>query len=144
MTAWESTKLYFPIKIVNHATKDIYVELEDISEGPVDDVLFQFPAEYTQDQIQTFWDEMDKKLTEYGEKIDLLQAKADNLAGDAKKNVDHQLEAMRQEYGEISDKLDELKNSGSTGWEKLKSGISTAMDHPGNTFQKLEQELNKP
>lgn len=47
LTQWVSQKLKFPIKIVMHVSKNTFVELQNIQEGPVDDVLFDIPSEYT-------------------------------------------------------------------------------------------------
>ncbi len=46
MTAWMSTKLGFLVKIVNHGTKNMFVELKNIKEGPVDDTHFNIPEGY--------------------------------------------------------------------------------------------------
>ncbi len=46
MTAWGSTKLGFLVKIVNHGAKDMFVELKNIMEGPVDNTHFKVPEGY--------------------------------------------------------------------------------------------------
>jgi chromosome segregation ATPase len=98
-------------------------------------------SDFTLEQMQVFRDQMDSKLVEYGEKIDLLQAKAEKLEGDARANADQQLEALRQKYSDVSDKLDELKNSGTNAWDQLKSGISSAMNDLGNAYKNAADEL---
>jgi hypothetical protein len=47
MTQWFSQKLQFPLKIINHAERDTFVELRNLQEGPVAQVLFQIPAGFT-------------------------------------------------------------------------------------------------
>ncbi len=47
LTQWVSQKLKFPIKIVMHVSKNTFVDLQNIQEGPVDDALFDIPSEYT-------------------------------------------------------------------------------------------------
>ena len=47
MTKWVSKKLKFPIKIVNHISQGMFMELKNIQEGDMGDTLFQIPAGYT-------------------------------------------------------------------------------------------------
>ena len=101
-------------------------------------------SSYTLAQIQTFRENMDKKLTDYGDKIEMLQENVDKLEGDAKTKADQQLQALRMKYGEASEKLDELKNAGTDVWEQLKSGSNAAMDDLSNAYNKAAEELGKP
>lgn len=98
-------------------------------------------SDYTMAQMQAFREQMDTKLVEYGEKIDLLQAKTDKLEGDARTKAEQQLEALRKKYGDVSDKLDELKSSGTGAWDQLKSGISAAMEDLGKAYKNAADEL---
>jgi len=43
VTSWESKKLGFPIKIINHLSNDMFVELKNIQEDSVQDNLLQTP-----------------------------------------------------------------------------------------------------
>jgi len=97
---------------------------------------YEATGEYTQQQIQDFWEQMETRLTDYGKKIDLLQAKTEDLKGDARSEADQQLAELRQKYGDVYDKINELKNSGSGAWSQLKSGIDAAMEDLGDAYQK--------
>lgn len=92
-------------------------------------------------QIQTYRDQMETKLMEYGDKIDMLQTKADNLKDDARAKIDQQITAMRNTYADVSDKLEELKYSGSDEWTQLKLGIDSAMKDLGNSYQMVADKL---
>ena len=47
MTQWVSKKLNFPLKIVTHGSEKRSMELNNISEDPIDDALFEVPDDYT-------------------------------------------------------------------------------------------------
>jgi hypothetical protein len=47
MSKWVSTSLHFPIKIVNHVSHGMFMELKNIQETNLDDSLFQLPPGYT-------------------------------------------------------------------------------------------------
>jgi nitrogenase molybdenum-iron protein alpha/beta subunit len=100
--------------------------------------------EYTREQIQDFRDKMATELDEYGKKIDVLQAKTEELGGDAKKEINQELAEMRQKYADAYDSLNELKNSGSDEWAQLKSEVDSAMEGLSNVYKKASDEFLKP
>jgi len=45
-TFWVAQKFGFPIRITSHTSEGSFAEISRISEGPVDDSLFEIPADY--------------------------------------------------------------------------------------------------
>ena len=99
---------------------------------------------YTRDQIQAFREQMNTKLMDYGKKIDMLQSQTEELGGDAREKIDHELAAMRQDYADAYDKLNELKTSSSDEWAQLKSDVDSAMNDLSNIYKKATDEFIKP
>lgn len=99
---------------------------------------------YTQEQIQAFREQTETKLTEYKNEIDQLQAKAEELEGEAKAKVVQQLTALRKKAAEVSEKLKDLSSSSGNAWEQLKAGIDAAMEDLGNAYKKAAAEFSKP
>jgi predicted nuclease with TOPRIM domain len=98
---------------------------------------------YTQEQMQAFRKQMESKLNEYGDKIDQLQAKAEELGGDAKAKAEQELSALRKKRDEVSEKLNELGSSSGNAWDQIKSGIDAAMEDLGNAYKKAAAEFSK-
>jgi hypothetical protein len=51
MTFWISSKLGFPVKVVNTMGNEMTMELKNIKEGDVDDSMFKIPDGYTKMQM---------------------------------------------------------------------------------------------
>lgn len=47
MTYWQSSKLHFPLRIIEHSTNEVVTELTDIIEGEFDKSVFKIPKDYT-------------------------------------------------------------------------------------------------
>jgi cell division septum initiation protein DivIVA len=99
---------------------------------------------YTQEQVQAFREQTENKLTEYKKKIDQLQAKAEELGGDAKAKAEQQLAVVRQKRDNVSEKLKDLSSSGGNAWEQIKSGVDTAMDDLASAYKNAAAEFSKP
>jgi chromosome segregation ATPase len=92
---------------------------------------YAITRDYTQQQMQAFRKQMESKLNEYGDKIDQLQAKAEELGGDAKAKAEQELSALRKKRDEVSEKLKELGSSSGNAWDQIKSGIDAAPESSG-------------
>jgi DNA-binding transcriptional regulator GbsR (MarR family) len=122
-------------------SKPATVSKEDVNKEAKE--AYDATKAYTQEQIQAFRKQMETKLNEYGEKIDQLQAKSEELGGDAKAKAEQQLTALRQKRDEASEKLKGLGSSSGDAWEQLKSGIDAAMEDLGNAYKKAAAEFSK-
>ena len=98
---------------------------------------------YTQEQIQAFREATETRLAEYKEKIDQLEAKAENLGEDAKERAEQQLTALREKRDEVSEKLKELGSSSGDAWKQVKSGINAAMEDLSKAYENAVAELSK-
>jgi chromosome segregation ATPase len=98
---------------------------------------------YSQEQMQAFREQTETRLAEYKKEIDQLQAKAEQLGGDAKAKAEQQLTALRQKQDEVSEKLKELGSSSESAWGQIKSGIEAAMEDLGNAYKKAAAEFSK-
>jgi len=96
---------------------------------------------YTQEQMQAFREKTETRLAEYKKEIDQLQAKAEKLGDDAKAKAEQQLTALRQKRDEVSEKLKVLSSSSGNAWEKVKSGVDSAMDDLSKAYQKAAAEF---
>ena len=101
-------------------------------------------SQITREQINAFWEQMEKKLTDYGDKIDLLQEKTETLSGDARAKAEQDLQAMRDKYDAVDDKLNGLKDSGSDTWAQYESSTSAAMEDLGNAYKKAAGNFSEP
>ena len=98
---------------------------------------------YTQEQMQAFLEQTETRLAEYKKAIDQLQAKAEQLGGEAKAKAEQQLTALLQKRDEVSEKLKELSSSSGSAWEQIKSGIDAAMEDLANAYKKAAAEFSK-
>ncbi len=122
-------------------SKPATVSKEDVKKEPRE--AYDATKAYTQEQIQAFREQAETKLAEYKKDIDQLQAKAEELGGDAKAKVKQQLTALRQKHDEVTEKLQELSSSSGDAWEQIKSGINAAMEDLGNAYKKAVAEFGK-
>ena len=117
------------------------VSTDDVKQGVKQ--AYDATKAYTQEQMQAFREQTETRLIEYKNKIDQLQAEAENLGGDAKEKAEQELTALRQKQDEVSEKLKELSSSGGKAWEQLKSGIDAAIEDLDNAYKKAAAEFSK-
>ena len=117
------------------------VTAEDVKEKTME--AYDATKAYTQEQMKAFHEQMKTRLAEYNDDIDKLQAKVEELGGDAKAKAEQQMTELRQKRDDVSNKLQELASSSGNAWEQLKSGIDAALDDLGNTYKKVAAEFSK-
>ena len=118
------------------------VSANDVKEKTME--AYDATKAYTQGQMKAFHEQTKSRLSEYNDDIDKLQAKVEELGGDAKTKAEQQMIALRQKRDDVSKKLEELSSDGGDAWEQLKSGIDTAVEDLGNTYKKVAAEFSKP
>ena len=121
--------------------KPAIVSKEDVKKEAKD--AYDTTKAYTREQMQAFREQTETRLAEYGKEIDQLQAKAEQLGGDAKAKAEQQLTALRQKRDAVSEKLTELGSAGGNAWEQIKSGIEAALEDLGNAYKKAAAEFSK-
>jgi len=68
------------------------------------------------------------KLDEWNARIDLLQAKADQVKPDLKAEYQKQIQNMKEKRSRAEEKLDELRQASKGAWEDMKIGAERAWD----------------
>jgi tRNA U34 5-carboxymethylaminomethyl modifying GTPase MnmE/TrmE len=122
-------------------SKSATVSKEDVKKEAKE--AYDATKAYTQEQMQAFREKTETRLAEYKKEIDQLQAKAEKLGNDAKAKAEQQLTALRQKRDEVSQKLKDLSSSSGNAWEKVKSGVDSAMEDLGNAYKKASAEFSK-
>ena len=81
---------------------------------------------------------MKQQLDELNAEITKLEAKTQEVKGDAREKYDKQVDNLRQESQAIQDKLEEIKAAGEDGWETLVAEVDNlwnAFKHSVNYFK---------
>ena len=103
---------------------------------------YEATSAYTEEQMQAVRKQMETKLDEYGKEIDQLQAKAEQMKGEAKAKAEQQLSALREKQDAVAEKVKELGSSSGNAWEQIKSGVDAAMEDLGNAYKKVAAEFS--
>jgi hypothetical protein len=78
---------------------------------------------------------MQKQLDELDAKYEELKTSAAKAEGQAKKDLEKQLEEAKVKRDAASKKLGELKDASPDRWEKIKDGVGNAFDDLKNVFK---------
>ena len=84
-------------------------------------------ATFTQQEMDSFVEQMEGQLANFDAKIEDLQSRAESLSGEAREDVDQKLSALKDKRDQAREKLEALKSSSADAWEELKSGLQSAM-----------------
>ncbi len=125
----------------NPQSKDAAVSKEDVKKEVKE--AYNAAKAYTQEQIQSFQEEMESKLAEYKQAIDQMQAKVEKLEGDANTKAEQRMTELRHRTDEVSGKLIELSSSSGDAWGQLISGIEEAMEGLGSAYRKAVAEFSR-
>ncbi len=77
---------------------------------------------------EAYKQKMAAQLKEWGAQIDLLEAKAGNVAADLKIKRAEQLQALRAKQRAASDKMQEMEKAGGEVWEQVKETADKLWD----------------
>jgi outer membrane murein-binding lipoprotein Lpp len=77
---------------------------------------------------EAYKQKMAAQLKEWGAKIDLLEAKAGNMAADVKVKHAEQLHELRAKQRAVSDKMKEMEKAGGEAWEQVKKTADKLWD----------------
>lgn len=75
---------------------------------------------------EEYIDKMAEQLKGWSSKIDEMEIKAAGAASDVKADYEAKVRELKNKRDLLSNKLHELKGSGSEAWAALKTGIETA------------------
>jgi hypothetical protein len=92
------------------------------------------------EQRKDYEEKLDSKLREWSSKIDVLIAKADKAAPEAKKEYYKKIEALRKNREIARIRVEKLKSSDDDAWESLRKDSEEMWEEFKNAFEK---ELSK-
>ena len=88
-------------------------------------VTYEEPGEGAREKVLA---KMEKKLNVWGEEIETLRGKADELSAGARTKWKEQVEELRAKQESARKKLTEMKKSGGEAWEDLRAGTEAALE----------------
>jgi Skp family chaperone for outer membrane proteins len=75
-----------------------------------------------------YQEKIESTLNEWGEEIEKIRKKADQLGAEAKDKYREQIEDLRARQETARKKLEALKRTGGEAWEDLRTGAEAALD----------------
>ncbi len=86
---------------------------------------------------------IESRLDEWGDEIEKLRQKADQLGEDAKARFREQVEDLRGRQGAARRKLEEMKKAGGDAWGDLREGADSALDDLKKAVDSAVSKLRK-
>jgi hypothetical protein len=86
---------------------------------------------------EAYQKKLQAQLKEWDAKLDLLSAKAQKVAADARINYEDELVALRSKRAEAHRVLAELGTRGENAWEDMKDGVDTAWDAMSQALERV-------
>jgi TolA-binding protein len=84
-------------------------------------------ASLTQQEMESFVDQMESQLKTLETKADDLSSRAQNLQGEAKTAADKKIEILEEKREQARKRLKALKASSAEAWEELKMGLQASL-----------------
>jgi len=88
-------------------------------------VTYEDPGEGARERVLG---KMEKKMKAWGEEIETLRGKADDLSEGARTKWKEQVEELHAKQESAGKKLAEMKKSGGEAWEDLRAGTEAALE----------------
>ncbi len=85
--------------------------------------------------------EMEKKLQDWGAKLDEMKAKADQSGADTKAQLDGKIEALTVKRNAMQQRLADLKGSSDEAWHIMKTGLQAAWNDVSDAFEEASAQL---
>jgi len=92
---------------------------------------------------ETYQGEMEKKLQEWGAKLDELKANADNIGDNVRAEYDQQIQDLQAKKEDLEGKLAELKSTSDDAWASVQSGFQSAWDELSAGFEEAFSKFSK-
>ncbi|MBE0568847.1 MAG: hypothetical protein IH577_04140 [Deltaproteobacteria bacterium] len=90
-----------------------------------------------------YQEKIESRLDEWGDEIEKLRHKADQLGEDAKARFREQIEDLRARQGTARRKLEEMKKAGGEAWGDLREGAESALDDLKKAVDSAVSKLRK-
>jgi uncharacterized protein YukE len=84
----------------------------------------------TTNKRDEYTEKIKQQLDEWNSEIDRLEAKGEEIKGEAQKKYDAQIKELRQNLRSVRNKIEELQSSGQETWEEFKAQV----EHVQNAF----------
>ncbi|MBP2674097.1 MAG: hypothetical protein H6Q84_937 [Deltaproteobacteria bacterium] len=92
---------------------------------------------------EVYQEKIESRIAEWGDEIEKLRHKADQLGEDAKVRFREQIEELRARQGTARKKLDEMKKAGGEAWDDLREGAESALDDLKKGVESAVSKLRK-
>jgi len=86
---------------------------------------------------------MEKKLKAWGDEVETLRGRADELSAGARTKWNEQVEEMRAKQESARKKLAEMKKTGGAAWEDLRAGTEAALEDLKKAVEKAVRKRNR-
>ena len=98
--------------------------------------------DYAAETKAEFTNQLKEQLDSLEEDIAALQARAQELSGEAKDTFQAQLDKLQDERAAVQSKLDELQQSSQDAWEEMKEEADQAWRNLKQQYQDLEASVD--
>lgn len=132
-------KIIFSILLTVFASSTFAVTKEEVASKTSE--AAQATVEYTREQKAEFQIEMEQKIKFLKKEIGELQQKASEKTGDAKKEMNESIKALKVRQEALSKDLSKLKKSSGNAWGEVKVGVSTAWDALSDSYKKAKDKF---
>jgi hypothetical protein len=92
---------------------------------------------YSQQQKEQYQEQIEAKIKGYDQNVDELKEKAKGVKGEAKAELNRQMDELRKKKEAASQKLKKMKTATGKAWEDLKSGAEAALEDLEKTFKQI-------
>jgi predicted RNase H-like nuclease (RuvC/YqgF family) len=99
-------------------------------------------ATLTQQEMDSFVDQMESQLNTLETKADDLSSRAQTLQGEAKTAADKKIEILEEKREQARKRLKALKSSSAEAWEELKMGLQASMLRLNQALQEAAAAFN--
>jgi|GEM_PF-291513 len=90
---------------------------------------------------KAYIDKLTQQLNEWDDEIIKLEAKVKEVSSSAKTEYEKQISDVKEKRQTVSEKLGELKETGSEAWEELSDGLELAVQDIKKAWQKAWQKF---
>lgn len=98
-------------------------------------------ASLTQQEMESFIDQMESQLQNLEAKMDDLNSRAQTLRGDANAAAEETIEDLEEKRKQARKRLDNLKSASGEAWEELKMGLQASMLRLNQALQNAAAEF---
>lgn len=93
------------------------------------------------DKRDAYVEKLKSKIDEWNRDIDKLQAKADQMAADARVKYQKQIEGLKAKQKEVQDKMGQLQKASGEAWVELKTGMNSAWKALGESVKSAKTKF---